>query len=310
MPSDDRLPPALQPEIHAFVESCRVDRGSSDNTVEAYRRDLEQFSAAVPKKQITQIHSEDLFSYLIALHEEGQKATSIARKTSTLRQFFKFCCLERGLVINPAEQLRSPQKNHALPGYLTVAQITELLGAAEQGLPYPQSSRIGERLRARDCAMVYLLYATGLRVSELVGLTTHELDLKAAYVRIRGKGDKERIVPFAPVAAHFLRDYLQTHRLALNPRTDHLFVNHRGLVLTRQSFWKILKELALLAGIPSSLSPHTLRHSFATHLLGAGMNLRSLQMLLGHSDLSTTQIYTHISPEHLKTAHRKFHPRG
>jgi integrase/recombinase XerD len=158
--------------------------------------------------------------------------------------------------------------------------------------------------------MILLLYATGLRISELLALTTHSLDLAQEYLRVRGKGDKERIVPFASAAGTALRDYLEHHRPQLLPQSDHLFVNAAGTRLSRQAFWKTLQTLAKQAGISRSVSPHLLRHSFATHLLQAGMNLRSLQMLLGHSDLSTTQIYTHVSPEHLKQAQRRYHPRG
>jgi integrase/recombinase XerD len=159
--------------------------------------------------------------------------------------------------------------------------------------------------------MVYLLYAAGIRVSELTSLTPHDLDLSMGYTRVRGKGRKERIAPFAPVAGDRIRPYLEDHRRDLLPKTDHLFLNHRGFALTRQAFWEILGKIAHRAGLPNgSVSPHVLRHSFATHLLEAGVNLRSLQMLLGHSDLSTTQVYAHVTPEHLQKAHRKFHPRG
>jgi integrase/recombinase XerD len=158
--------------------------------------------------------------------------------------------------------------------------------------------------------MVYLMYATGLRVSELAGLKLHQLELQSRYLRVKGKGGKERIAPFAPVAAERLQKYLQDYRILLKPRQEAVFLNHRGMGLTRQSFWKTLKTIAIQAGLDPCLSPHFLRHSFATHLLQSGMNLRSLQMLMGHSSVSTTQIYTHISPQHLKTAHQKHHPRG
>jgi integrase/recombinase XerD len=160
--------------------------------------------------------------------------------------------------------------------------------------------------------MVFLLYATGLRVSELVGLSVHNIDLEQGYVRVRGKGEKERIAPFAAPAGERLGQYLDAGRGALEPRTDHAFPNHRGFALTRQAFWKLLKDLASQASIDRAerITPHVLRHSFATHLLQSGMGLRSLQLLLGHSDLSTTQIYAHITPEHLKETHSRLHPRG
>lgn len=295
--------------VSSFIDALRIDRGASDKTVEAYQRDLTQFfSWLPPDAELSGIELGQIHDFLTDLHRQKQKATSIARKISVLRQFFKYCCLEKGLKTNPAEQLRSPAQLKRLPKYLNQDQISALLKTAELGLPYPDTHRLA--LQARDRAMVFLLYATGLRVSELVGLTTHQADLQLEYVRVKGKGDKERIVPFAALARERIAEYLHNHRAGLNPLTDHLFVSQRGSPLTRQAFWKTLKAIAIQAGISAPLSPHVLRHSFATHLLQSGMNLRSLQMLLGHSDLSTTQIYAGVTPEHLKASHKKFHPRG
>jgi integrase/recombinase XerD len=304
----------LKSLIPEFLESLRLDRGASDRTLEAYRRDLEQFSSwihelggAAAGGPVAELGLEQLHSFQTHLHRLGMRSSSIARKVTALRQFFKFCCLEKGLESNPAERLRSPVQARRLPKFLDQEQVTRLLEAVDTGLPYERGPE--EALKARDRALVYLMYASGLRVSEVVGLTPHQIDLGMGYVRVRGKGSKERIVPFAPVAGEKLSAWVEA-RPGLAPATDHLFVNHRGLVLTRESCWKILKSLALQAGLPLTLSPHVLRHSFATHLLQSGMNLRSLQMLLGHSDLSTTQIYAHVTPEHLAAAIRKYHPRG
>jgi integrase/recombinase XerD len=295
--------------VEDFLHSQRIDRGAADQTIQAYRTDLTQFIQWLPSDLSLQaIQESDIHSYLSYLHKTQQKPSSISRKLSALRQFFRFCCLEKNLEKNPMEQVLNPSLAKSLPKSLSFDQINALLAAADQGIPYPKA--LGNSLRARDRTMVYLLYATGLRVSELVGLTSHQLDLNGNYLKIKGKGDKERITPFAPVAGQLLQIYLNEFRPQLNPVSDHLFVNHRGFALTRQAFWKVLKTLAIQAGMPSSLSPHTLRHSFATHLLQSGMNLRSLQMLLGHSDLSTTQVYTHITPDHLKEAHQRYHPRG
>lgn len=300
----------IEEAIEDFLESKRLDRGASSQTIEAYRIDLQQFTNLLPDEvnDPSQILPEHLHAFIERLGTEGQRSSSIARKMSALRQFFKFCCLEKGLEHNPAESLSSPQEGRALPHFLSLEEVEALLTTTQVGLPYP--GRLGPALQSRDRAMVTLLYATGLRVSELVGLTLFQLDLPQGYLRVRGKGDKERIVPFAPVAGDLLRAYLETDRPALTPQEDAVFLNHRGRALTRQAFWKILKRLALASGLSSSLSPHVIRHSFATHLLQAGMNLRSLQLILGHADLSTTQVYTHITPEHLKEAHKKFHPRG
>lgn len=294
--------------IRRFLEARRIDRGASARTVEAYGRDLGELAGWLgePPGGPAAATSAQLSSFLSHLYREKRKPASVARKVSCIRQFFKFACLELGLEDNPAEQLRTPAKAKALPKALSQDQVTRLLAAADAGLPY---SRLPALHQARDRAMLYLLYATGLRVSELVGLTAHGVDLKMAYVRVRGKGDKERIVPFAPVAGRHLEVYLASDRTPLRspdaPESD-----ERLFPITRQGFWQVLGKLAASAGIEADVSPHSLRHSFATHLLQAGMNLRSLQMLLGHSDLSTTQIYAHVSPEHLKQAHKRFHPRG
>jgi integrase/recombinase XerD len=210
--------------------------------------------------------------------------------------------------------LKAPQQAKRLPKYLSNEQVKKLLDTVDHGLFYNVQEAEFVALQARDAAMVYLIYATGVRVSELVTLSLHQIDLQQSYVRVKGKGDKERIAPFAPIAGEKLATYLEKHRAYLavkNKRPDQtVFLSHRGAPITRKAFWEILKRFASEAEIPSTLSPHVLRHSFATHLLQSGMNLRSLQMLLGHSDLSTTQIYTHIAPEHLKKSHKKYHPRG
>ncbi len=305
--------------LERYLAALRIDRGAADKTVEAYQRDLKQFGARLPQALNTplgEIGPDLVHEFLSHLYKQKQKATSVGRKASCLRQFFKFGCLELGLELNPTEHLQTPALPRKLPKALSEDAVGKLLEAADQGLPYTrvgENGEIGLALQARDRAMLYLLYASGLRVSELVGLTTHQLRLDLGYVRVRGKGDKERIVPFAPVAADRLRDYLDVHRARLVPpaASDSVFVNSQGGVISRQTCWKLLKDFALQAGVSSqSLSPHVLRHSFATHLLHSGMNLRALQTLLGHSDLSTTQVYTAVTPEHLEKAYRLAHPRA
>jgi integrase/recombinase XerD len=308
----------LEQAFRLFLDSRRIDRGAAARTIEAYARDLDQFALALPKgaeTALASVDSDDLHRFLKRLHAEKAKPASVARKISALRQFFRFGMLELSLETNPADQLRTPAQPKRLPKFLTHESIQKLLAAVATGLPYPESIR--EALVLRDRAMVVLLYATGLRVSELVGLAEHQVDLSLSYVRVRGKGGKERIVPFADAAREAIEAYLARGRPALvaeklrhGSTVEALFVSRRGDGLTRQSFWSTLKDLAVLAGIDEEISPHRLRHSFATHLLQAGMNLRSLQALLGHADLSTTQIYTHVTPEHLKELHKKYHPRG
>lgn len=295
--------------LGAFFDSLRLDRGASELTLQAYRRDLLQWRNTLTESpKLSQVSAQDLAQYITALHRQGLKPASISRKVSALRQFFRFLCLEHDLEANPAEHLHPPKGARKLPRHLSLEEVSKLLDSADQGLPYLRDPE--QALRLRDSAMVYLLYATGLRVSELCGLQLGQVDLDAGYLRVKGKGEKERIVPFAQAAGQRIQIWLQAGRPGLKPLTDHLFLNPRGLALSRQSFWKTLGQIAIQAGITTHLSPHGLRHSFATHLLQAGMSLRSVQMLLGHSDVSTTQIYTHLSPEHLKQAHKKFHPRG
>jgi len=272
-----------------FLDARKIDRGSAAPTIEAYRSDLEQLGAVLPRgpeTEVTSVTAEDLHRYLKRLHVAKAKPASVARKVSAIRQFFKFGMLELELRANPADSLRSPAQSKRLPKFLTHASIEKLLFAVRKGLPYPETVR--EPLILRDQAMVILLYATGLRVSELVGLTEHSLDRTLDHGRPK----------------------LVAERLRHGKMTAELFVSRRGEGLTRQAFWGTLKDLARLAGIDEEISPHRLRHSFATHLLQAGMGLRSLQTLLGHSDLATTQIYTHVTPEHLRELHKKYHPRG
>jgi integrase/recombinase XerD len=308
---------SLKNLICDFLESRRLDRGAADHTLDAYRLDLKQFSEWIHKKtqttkkafpNIGSLSPVLLEDFLTHLSKQNLKKSSLSRKISTLKQFFKFCCLEKGLEHNPTEQLCAPKRDPQLPKALPIETVTTLLTALNPGLPYRGKQAL--HLQARDRALVYLLYATGVRVSELLGLTTQDLDLEQSYLRVRGKGGKERIAPFVPAAHEVLLQYLQKNRPLLLPKSTHLFVNQHGFVLTRQAFWKILKLFAQQAGMPSSLSPHQLRHSFATHLLQSGINLRSLQLLLGHSDLSTTQIYAHVTPQHLKISHKRYHPRG
>lgn len=305
--------------LDEFLQCVRLDRGASDATVAAYKTDLTQFlkwTTSTPQVSVTNNTSEItavmLEQFLISLAKSKIQASSISRKTSALRQYFKFLMLEKKLKNNPAENLESPKIGRSLPKHLSHEDTNRLLAATQQGLAYASTPSVtADALRARDRAMIYLLYASGLRISELLSLTSHSIDLQLTYVRVKGKGEKERIVPFAKPALLHLADYLENHRGSIaKSGVDPLFVSQNGFALTRQSFWKTLKLLALQAEISSDLSPHRLRHTFATHLLQSGMNLRSLQMLLGHSDLSTTQIYTHVTPEHLRDTHEKYHPRG
>lgn len=299
----------LSQAIDLFLEYLKLDRGASAKTVEAYSQDLKQWTGTFKQAPTLQkISSENLHSYIQSLHSAQLASRSVARKLSALRQFFRFAVQELELTENPTLELESPELPKALPKVLSQENLVRLLETAEQGLPYPK--KLIDALHSRDEAMIYLLYATGMRVTELVSLQLAQWDDHSGLIRVRGKGNKERIVPVAPVAVEKIRKWIQVDRPTLSPTTEHVFISKHGTGMTRNQFWSILKQLGKLAGIRQTLSPHVLRHTFATQLLEAGTNLRALQMLLGHSDLSTTQIYTHLNTTHLKAIHRKFHPRG
>ena len=295
--------------IQLFIDHLKIDKGSSSHTCLAYERDLKQFENFLQSaSQLLRVNESHIEAFLKDLKTREQKGTSIARKISALKQFYRFLIQENILETDPTLFIHSPVHSKKLPKALDNAAVLALLHAADTGLDY--DNKFAEALKLRDRAMIYLLYATGVRVSELLGITTSQLDIEAGYVKVMGKRRKERLIPFAPIAGEHLSTYLQTGRPHLTPECDTLFIGQRGQALTRQAFWGTLKKMAILAGIPQNLHPHMLRHTFATDLLQAGMNLRSLQLLLGHADLQTTQIYTHIAPEQLKEVIRKFHPRG
>lgn len=295
--------------IQEFIQVLRVDRGASRHTLDSYERDLVQFSQFLPSPiNPAEIQAEHLKGYFDFLQQNQLSPSSQSRKMSSLRQFFKFCCLEKGLEKSPMDAFENPKNKKKLPKDLSPEEIEKLLDSVKKGLDYP--SRMTSALQARDRAMVTLLYATGMRVTELVSLRLNDLDLQEMFIRVKGKGGKERLAPFVRAASDALYDYLGEKRELLSPQSDHVFLNERGGGLSRQGFWKCLKKHCRQAGLSDEISPHRLRHAFATHLLHSGIDLRSLQLLLGHADLSTTQIYTHLKAKHLKEAHQKFHPRG
>uniref|UniRef100_A0A7C3ZA61 Tyrosine recombinase XerD n=1 Tax=Desulfobacca acetoxidans TaxID=60893 RepID=A0A7C3ZA61_9BACT len=290
--------------LEQFYHHLGAERGLAPLTLESYAQDLQdfrEFLRRLGRKAWEEVGLEDLQGYLNSLQSRGLAARSRARRLSALRQFFRFLQREERLPANPVELLDSPRLPLKLPQVLNEQEVEALLNAVDPSTPQGQ----------RDAALLEVLYATGLRVSELVGLTLKQLDLRRGAVRPLGKGHKERLVPMVPQAVAKLKVYLKEGRPQLLKGKDSpfVFVNRRGGGLTRQGFWKILQRHALSAGL-GHLSPHTLRHSFATHLLARGANLRVLQLLLGHADLATTQIYTHLDAERLKSAHKKAHPRS
>jgi integrase/recombinase XerD len=290
--------------LEQFYHHLGAERGLAPLTLESYAHDLQDFREFLRSQQRESWEEatlEDFQHYLASLQSRGLSARSRARRLSALRQFFRFLQREERLPTNPVELLDSPRLPLKLPKVLNEQEVEALLAAVDPSTPQGQ----------RDAALLEVLYATGLRVSELVGLTIKQVDLRRGVVRPLGKGHKERLVPMVAQAVEKLKLYLEEGRPKLLKGKDSpfMFVNQRGGGLTRQGFWKILQRYAMLAGL-GRLSPHTLRHSFATHLLGRGANLRVLQLLLGHADLATTQIYTHLDAERLKSAHKKAHPRS
>lgn len=291
------------PDIERFIDAMWLEAGLSENTLAAYRRDL--FGLADWLKQrdveLAQAARGDLLGYLGAQSGAGQKPRSVARLLSSIRRFYRYLVREGLRNDDPSRLIEAPKLGRSLPDTLSETEVDELLNA-------PGDSALG----LRDRAMLELIYATGLRVSELVGLTMTQISLQQGLVRVVGKGNKERLVPLGEEAQARIEQYLKFSRPELldGRPCDHLFVTGRRAGMTRHAFWHIVKRYAGQAGIEKHLSPHTLRHAFATHLLNHGADLRVVQLLLGHSDLSTTQIYTHVARERLKSLHAQHHPRG
>ena len=285
-----------------FINHLRVERGLSKNTIEAYSRDLRRFLQFLEQKNLSPLRvTQDHVTAYMASLEGTLSIRSAARNLSALKMFFRFLVSDERIEQSPVRLLNTPKIPHKLPEVLTHEEVDLLLSKPDSSNPRGQ----------RDKAMLELLYATGLRVSELIGLGTTGVNLEAGFVRTLGKGSKERMVPMGAKALEAVKEYLEDGRIRfLKGRSSgFLFLNTRGNPLTRQGFWKIIKQYGLAAGINKRITPHSLRHSFATHLLEFGADLRSVQIMLGHADISTTQIYTHVTRERLKQVHEKHHPR-
>ena len=278
--------------VDAFCDALWLEDGLSRNTLAAYRADLRVFVECA-KKPLLEAAEADLFAFFGA---KGGRASSAARRVSTLKRFYQWCLRERRSDADPTLRLDPPKRAPRFPKTLSEADVEALLGAPDSATP----------LGLRDRAMLETLYATGLRVSELVALKRFEVDLNANVVRTMGKGSKQRLVPLGEVAADWIARYLQERKAA----SDTLFVTARGTGMTRQAFWQLIRRYGARAIPGRRLSPHMLRHAFATHLINHGADLRVVQMLLGHADISTTQIYTHVARERLRQLHAKHHPRG
>ncbi|MCU1383398.1 MAG: Tyrosine recombinase XerD [Acidobacteria bacterium] len=292
------------PVVEAYLDHLRVERRLAAHTLESYARDLAALGAfaAAAERRIESLDRQALEAFVREQRGRGLAPRSVARGVAAIRGFFRFLVLDRVLDSSPADDLRPPRAWPALPGFLSIEEVDTLMAQPD----------VSTTLGLRDRAMIELLYATGLRVSELVGVRLADLHLDEHYLTCIGKGSKERLVPIGEQATDWIRKYASSGRRELlkgrpSPR---LFLNARGGSLSRVGFWKILKQHALKAGLPRTISPHVLRHSFATHLLERGADLRAIQLMLGHADLSTTQIYTHVLETRLRSVYDRFHPRA
>jgi integrase/recombinase XerD len=291
--------------LDQFLHYLIVEKGLSQNTIEAYGHGLTRFLDHLRGKKIQdvrEISKFDVQGFLLTLRKKNLNTKSIVRDLAAIRSFFRFLIQEGILETNPVEDLESPKVAKTLPEILSLKEIEEILEQPNLQTP----------LGMRDRAMLEMLYATGMRVSELTRLPTHQVNLEGGYVLLYGKGSKERIVPLGSEAMKWVALYLKGARgiLSKGKESAFLFINRSGKEMSRQRFWKSLKDYAKKAGLHKRITPHLLRHSFASHLLERGADLRSVQMMLGHVDISTTQIYTHVSGEKLKKVHKQYHPRG
>lgn len=289
--------------LEQYIDRLWLEKGLSRNTLDSYHRDLQTFRLWLDGRTIVSVRREDLMRYLSDRMAKGIKSRSTARAISCLRGFYRYLLRENLITVDPTLQIESPKLGRPLPESLTETEVEKLLAAPDVKSP----------IGFRDRTMLEVLYASGLRVSELVGLRIPDVNLRQGVVRVMGKGSKERLVPLGEEAISWIQRYLVEARpdlLKKNLAEDAIFPSSQGKPMTRQTFWYRIKAHAETAGIRRKISPHTLRHAFATHLINHGADLRVVQLLLGHSDLSTTQIYTHVAQQRMKSIHQTHHPRG
>ncbi len=295
---------ALNKLISDFLHYLRVESGLAENTIVSYGGDLFRFEKFLKTKRtrLSMVSGNDIVDFLAALRHRGLSPRSLARYMASLRMFFRFLVVENKIPSDPTINLETPSVWRRLPTVLSVDEVELLISQSRKKKPRG----------VRDAALLELFYATGVRATELVNLKVEDLDLEAGFLRCLGKGEKERIIPVGSSALAQLKDYLSNARpiILKNKPSPYLFVTGRRTKLTRQWCWKLVKDYAEKAGISKEVTPHTLRHSFATHMLANGADLRSVQLMLGHSDISTTQIYTHITQDHLRQVYQKYHPRA
>ncbi len=296
----------MKDHVEDFIHFLIVERALADNTVQSYRRDLGQYVLYLDKVEqlssVNEVKRAHILNYIQHLKEQGRAQTTIARNLASIRSFHHFLLREKASESDPTLHIETPKLDRKLPRVLSMEEVEALLATPESHTP----------LGKRDLAMLEVLYATGIRVSELVQLNVSDVHLTMGFVRCLGKGNKERIIPLGKMAQSSIAEYLDRARpeLLKKKQNDALFLNHHGNRLSRQGFWKILNKLSGKANIQKELTPHTLRHSFATHLLENGADLRAVQEMLGHADISTTQIYTHVTNKRLKDIYASYHPRA
>lgn len=301
----------MRAEINSFLNHLSVEKGFSENTIVAYRNDLNQLAdfteGKTARNEVTpswaNFTRQGMLSYLLNLKERGYADTTAARKVAAAKSFFGFLVAEGNIKTDPTENMSSPSVGKILPKPISISQVRQLL---------EQPAKLSTAEAKRDGVMLELLYASGMRISELVSLNMGDVDTKGGYVRCFGKGNKERIIPIYEQVAQSVTKYTEETRprMARGKNDPALFLNPRGERLTRQGFWQKLKEYAKSANLSTQISPHTLRHSFATHMLSGGADLRSVQELLGHANISTTQVYTHLTTDHIRRTYEKSHPRA
>ncbi len=295
----------MQDELQDFLHYVQVERGLSNNTLSSYKRDLNQYLQFLKKtcelNNVNHISRVHILQYMHHLNDQNRSSSTLARTLSSIRAFHQFLVRERRADQDASLHIETPKKERKLPKILSTSEVEALLSIEPK-----------DAFSIRNKAMLEMIYATGLRVTELVSLNVSDLHLTMGFVRCVGKGSKERIIPLGRMAKESIEAYLQASRpqLVKHKKTDALFVNHHGNPLSRQGFWKILKAVAKEVGVQKEITPHTLRHSFATHLLENGADLRAVQEMLGHSDISTTQIYTHVTKARLKDIYASYHPRA
>ena len=287
--------------INDFLEYLIIDKKYSENTIKSYKNDLIKFNIYLNKKDLNKIIEENIKNYIKNLSKENNSTKTICHNISTLRTFYKFLLIEKKIKTNPMQYIELPKIKKTLPKTLNIDEINKLLDI-----------KLKDYFSYRNKAMLELMYSSGLRVSELINVCIHDIDTESCTIRILGKGSKERIIPVNDYAINYIKIYLSKYRHSLIKKeyNEYLFLNNHGKKMTRQGFFKIIKQIAKEQNIKKDFSPHTLRHSFATHLLNGGADLRSIQEMLGHESISTTQIYTHVSKEKLQENYNNFHPHA